>query len=55
MPRRLEVTRHGTIRLDLPGRRRWYWRYLVAAWAAQRLGGAFPYGTLIVNLIGSTR
>ena len=27
-------------------------RYLVAVWAAQRLGGAFPYGTLIVNLIG---
>ena len=27
-------------------------RYLVAVWAAQRLGSAFPYGTLIVNLIG---
>jgi fluoride exporter len=27
-------------------------RYLVATWAAQRLGSAFPYGTLIVNLIG---
>ena len=27
-------------------------RYLVAVWAAQRLGGAFPYGTLIVNLAG---
>ena len=27
-------------------------RDLVAVWAAQRLGGAFPYGTLIVNLIG---
>ena len=27
-------------------------RYLVALWAAQRLGGAFPYGTLIVNLMG---
>ena len=27
-------------------------RYLVAIWAAQRLGSAFPYGTLIVNLAG---
>ena len=27
-------------------------RYLLALWAAQRLGSAFPYGTLIVNLIG---
>ena len=27
-------------------------RYLVSAWAAQRLGSAFPYGTLIVNLAG---
>jgi CrcB protein len=27
-------------------------RYLVALWAAQRLGSAFPYGTLIVNLAG---
>ena len=27
-------------------------RYLVAVWAAQRLGGVFPYGTLIVNLVG---
>jgi CrcB protein len=27
-------------------------RYLIAIWAAQRLGSAFPYGTLIVNLIG---
>jgi CrcB protein len=27
-------------------------RYLVAVWAAQRLGSAFPYGTFIVNLIG---
>jgi CrcB protein len=27
-------------------------RYLVALWAAQRLGTVFPYGTLIVNLIG---
>ena len=24
-------------------------RYLIAVWAAQRLGSAFPYGTLIVN------
>ena len=27
-------------------------RYLIALWAAQRFGSAFPYGTLIVNLIG---
>jgi CrcB protein len=27
-------------------------RYLVALWAAQRLDSAFPYGTLIVNLVG---
>jgi CrcB protein len=27
-------------------------RYLVAIWAAQRLGSAFPYGTLIVNIAG---
>ena len=27
-------------------------RYLVALWASQRFGSAFPYGTLIVNLTG---
>ena len=27
-------------------------RYLVALWAAQRFGTSFPYGTLIVNLVG---
>jgi CrcB protein len=27
-------------------------RYLIAVWAAQRLGSAFPYGTLIVNYAG---
>jgi fluoride exporter len=27
-------------------------RYLIALWAAQRFGIAFPYGTLIVNLVG---
>jgi CrcB protein len=27
-------------------------RYLIAVWSAQRLGSAFPYGTLIVNLAG---
>src|SRR6188508_3296415 len=27
-------------------------RYLIAIWAAQRLGSAFPFGTLVVNLIG---
>jgi CrcB protein len=53
MPRRLEVTRHGTISLDLFGRRpRSGARYLIALWAAQRFGSTFPYGTLIVNLVG---
>lgn len=28
-------------------------RYLVTGWAADRFGGGFPYGTLIVNLTGS--
>jgi fluoride ion exporter CrcB/FEX len=27
-------------------------RYLIALWAAQRLDSAFPYGTLLVNLVG---
>jgi fluoride exporter len=27
-------------------------RYLVALWAAQRLGSVLPYGTLIVNITG---
>ena len=27
-------------------------RYLIAIWAAQRLGSAFPFGTLLVNLLG---
>ena len=27
-------------------------RYLIALWAAQRFGGSFPYGTLIVNMTG---
>jgi CrcB protein len=27
-------------------------RYLIAVWAAQRFGSAFPYGTLIVNVAG---
>jgi fluoride exporter len=27
-------------------------RYLIALWAAQRFGTAFPFGTLIVNLVG---
>jgi CrcB protein len=27
-------------------------RYLVGLWAGQRLGAAFPYGTLIVNVTG---
>ena len=28
-------------------------RYLVGAWAGNYLGADFPYGTLIVNIIGS--
>ena len=28
-------------------------RYVVGGWAARRLGPAFPYGTLLVNLTGS--
>jgi CrcB protein len=27
-------------------------RYLIAVWAAQRIGSTFPFGTLIVNLAG---
>lgn len=27
-------------------------RYLVSTWAATRFGSTFPYGTLIVNVIG---
>ena len=27
-------------------------RYLIALWAAQRLGSSFPHGTLIANLVG---
>jgi fluoride exporter len=27
-------------------------RYLVGLWATERLGSVFPYGTLIVNVIG---
>lgn len=27
-------------------------RYLITLWSAQRLGAAFPYGTLIVNVAG---
>jgi CrcB protein len=28
-------------------------RYLIADWAAQRLGASFPYGTFIINISGS--
>jgi len=28
-------------------------RYLVGQWASQAIGASFPYGTLLVNLIGS--
>jgi CrcB protein len=27
-------------------------RYLIGIWARQRFGEAFPYGTLIVNIVG---
>ena len=48
-----KAIRHGTSALDLPRRRhRTAARYLIALWAAQRFGSAFPHDTLIVNLIG---
>jgi CrcB protein len=28
-------------------------RYLLANWAAQRLGAGFPYGTFIINISGA--
>ena len=28
-------------------------RYGLSLWAAQRWGAAFPYGTLMINVIGS--
>jgi CrcB protein len=28
-------------------------RYLIAGWAAERFGVAFPYGTLLINITGS--
>jgi CrcB protein len=28
-------------------------RYLVGVWVADRLGAAFPYGTLVINVSGS--
>ena len=28
-------------------------RYLVGGWIAERLGSAFPYGTLLINVTGS--
>jgi fluoride exporter len=28
-------------------------RYLVAGWITERLGGSFPYGTMIINVSGS--
>lgn len=27
-------------------------RYVISVWAAERFGSAFPFGTLIVNLVG---
>ena len=27
-------------------------RYLVSLWCAERFGGSFPYGTLVVNVVG---
>lgn len=27
-------------------------RYLISGWVAQRLGSAFPYGTLLINVAG---
>lgn len=28
-------------------------RYLISLWAGERFGSAFPYGTLIVNVVGA--
>ena len=28
-------------------------RYLISMWAGERIGWTFPYGTLIVNVVGS--
>jgi CrcB protein len=28
-------------------------RYLLSGWVASRLGSAFPYGTLVINVTGS--
>jgi CrcB protein len=28
-------------------------RYLISMWTVERFGGAFPWGTLIVNVVGS--
>ena len=47
------IARHGTLLwICLAGAAGTGARYLIAIWAAQRLGSAFPYGTLIVNLAG---
>ncbi|EFO80665.1 CrcB protein [Oscillochloris trichoides DG-6] len=27
-------------------------RYVISVWASQRLGASFPYGTLMINLLG---
>jgi CrcB protein len=54
-PRRLKDGQHGMERflwICLAGAAGTGARYLIALWAAQRLGSAFPYGTLIVNLVG---
>ncbi len=51
-------------RLDSSGVGRWFWiamggaagtllRYSISLWAPRTLGTAFPFGTLIVNLVGS--
>lgn len=28
-------------------------RYLIATWAVERWGASFPYGTIIINVVGS--
>jgi len=28
-------------------------RYMIAAWAAEKFGSSFPYGTFIINVTGS--
>jgi CrcB protein len=50
---RLEVPAVPLLLIALGGAAGATTRYLVDAWIAQRAGGAFPWGTLVVNVSGS--